>query len=60
METPFVLKCGGTVLDLAYNIHRDFPRLLKNARVWGSAKFEGQAVARDYILEDGDIVELTI
>jgi len=60
METPFVLKCGGTVLDLAYNIHRDFPRLLKNARVWGSAKFEGQAVSRDYILEDGDIVELNI
>ena len=60
MNTPFVLKNGGTVLDLAYNIHRDFPKLLKNARVWGSARFEGQTVARDYILEDGDIVELNI
>ena len=60
MDTPFVLKKGDTVLDLAYNIHRDFPKLLKNARVWGSAKFEGQSVARDYTLEDGDIVELNV
>jgi ribosome-interacting GTPase 1 len=60
MENPFVLKKEGTVLDLAYNIHRDFPERLKNARVWGSSKFDGQTVARDYVLEDGDIVELNI
>ncbi|NMB41744.1 MAG: TGS domain-containing protein [Firmicutes bacterium] len=60
LNTPFVLQNGDTVLDLANNIHRDFPELLKNARVWGSAKFEGQTVARDYILKDGDIVELNI
>lgn len=60
MDNPFVLKNGETVLDLAYNIHRDFPDRLKNARVWGSSKFEGQTAARDYILQDGDIVELNI
>jgi uncharacterized protein len=60
MDNPFVLKSGETVLDLAYNIHRDFPDRLKNARVWGSTKFEGQTAARDYILQDGDIVELNI
>ncbi len=60
LGTPFVLKRGETVLDLAYNIHRDFPDRLKNARIWGSSKFEGQAVARDYVLEDGDIVELNV
>jgi ribosome-interacting GTPase 1 len=60
MEKPFVLKKGDTVLELAYNIHRDFPEQLKNARVWGSAKFEGQTVARDYELQDGDIVELNV
>jgi uncharacterized protein len=60
MDNPFVLKSGETVLDLAYSIHRDFPDRLKNARVWGSAKFEGQTAARDYILQDGDIVELNI
>jgi len=60
METPFVLKKGETVLDLAYNIHRDFPERLKNARLWGSSKFEGQSVAREYMLEDRDIVELNL
>ncbi len=60
LETPFVLKKGGTVVELAHNIHRDFPGKLKNARVWGSAKFDGQTVARDYVLEDGDIVELNV
>jgi len=60
MGTPFVLKRGETVLDLAYNIHRDFPNRLKNARIWGSSKYDGQSVARDYVLEDGDIVELNV
>jgi ribosome-interacting GTPase 1 len=26
--------------------------------VWGSAEFDGQMVHRDYVLQDGDIVEL--
>lgn len=60
LDKPFVLKKGDTVLELAYSIHRDFPEQLKNARVWGSAKFEGQTVARDYELQDGDIVELNV
>lgn len=60
METPFVLKKGDTILDLAFNIHRDFPNRLKNARVWGSSRFEGQTVARDYILADKDVVELNV
>jgi len=60
MERPFVLKSGSTVLDLAYQIHRDFPNKLKSALVWGSARFDGQAVARDYVLQDKDIVELVI
>lgn len=60
LQTPFVLKKGDTVLDLAFSIHRDFPNRLKNARVWGSARFDGQIVSRDYILADRDIVELNV
>ncbi len=60
MERPFVLKKGGTVLDFAGQVHKDFPKNLKSALVWGSSKFDGQAVARDYVLEDGDIVELQL
>ncbi|HHX74794.1 MAG TPA: TGS domain-containing protein [Firmicutes bacterium] len=60
LKRPFILKNGSTVLDLAYQIHRDFPQRLKSALVWGSARFEGQAVPKDYLLQDKDIVELVI
>ena len=59
-ERPFILRKGGTVLDFAEMVHKDFPRKLKSALVWGSSRFDGQAVARDYPLEDQDIVELQL
>lgn len=58
MKVPFVLKKGDTVLDLAEKIHKDIAKKLKSARVWGSAKFDGQSVPRDYALQDRDIVEI--
>lgn len=58
LERPFVLKRGSTVLELARKVHRDFFEHLKSARVWGSSDFDGQMVTRDYVLHDGDIVEL--
>jgi ribosome-interacting GTPase 1 len=57
---PFTIPSGGTVLDLAGAIHRDFEQTLKYARVWGSGVFEGQTVKRDHELHDGDIVELHV
>ena len=57
---PFTIPSGGTVLDLAGEIHRDFEQTLKYARVWGSGVFEGQTVKRDHELHDGDIVELHV
>jgi uncharacterized protein len=58
LERPFVLKQGSTVMDLAGMVHRDFYENLKAARVWGSSAFDGQMVTRDYVLHEGDIVEL--
>lgn len=60
LENPFVLPVGSTVLDLAAAIHRDFPRDMKTARVWGSARFNGQSVPREYLLSDRDVVEILI
>lgn len=60
MDRPFILKRGSNVLDFAEQVHRDFPNKLKSALVWGSSKFDGQAVPREYVLEDGDIVELQL
>jgi ribosome-interacting GTPase 1 len=58
LERPFVLKQCSTVLDLAGIVHRDIAENLKAARVWGSSAFDGQMVTRDYVLQEGDIVEL--
>ncbi len=60
MKQPFTIKTGSTVLDFAAHVHKDFARNLKQARVWGSARFGGQAVSRDHLLRDADIVELSI
>jgi uncharacterized protein len=57
-EQPYTLFAGETVEDLARLIHRDLAASLRHARVWGSAKFDGQQVGRDYVLGDGDIVEI--
>lgn len=58
LSSPFVLRRGGTVLDLAEAIHNELAERLRCARVWGSAKFPGQPVEKDYVLQEGDIVEL--
>ncbi len=56
-DRPFVLPLGSAVVDLAETIHRDFLMNLNYACIWGSAKFDGQRVQKDYILHDRDIVE---
>lgn len=60
LESPFTLKKGSTLLDMARAIHKDFMEKLKYARIWGKKTYPGQMVTRDYVLEDGDIVELHI
>ncbi len=57
-ERPLVLPKGSTVLDVAEAVHKGLARDLKFARVWGSARFPGQQVPRDYPLRDKDVVEL--
>ena len=57
-DAPFTLPQGSTVLDLAELIHKDFVTNLKFACIWGSAKFDGQKVQREYPLQDRDIVEI--
>ncbi len=60
LDAPFVLSKGSTVLDLAKGVHKEFVDRLEKARVWGSSRFPGQTVARDYVLADKDIVELHV
>lgn len=57
-DRPFTVPNGSTVYDVAQLVHRDLAASFKYARVWGSAKFEGQQVGKDHVVRDGDIVEL--
>lgn len=58
-SSPLVLDKGSTVEDFAKKLHKHFEKNLKFVRVWGSAKFEGQRVSKDYVLQNEDIIELT-
>jgi len=58
MDEPFILEQGSTVEDLARAIHKDLTNQFKYARIWGSERFSGQKVARNFVLSDGDVIEL--
>lgn len=60
MDSPFTLKIGSTVLDMAKAVHKDFREKLDYARVWNDQGLNGLRVNRDYVLADGDVVELHI
>lgn len=52
-NTPGMMPIG----DIQVQI-QDFIKKLKSARIWGSGAFDGHMVARDHVLQDGDVVEL--
>ncbi len=62
MTDPVILKHGGTVLEAAAEIHKEFFENLKFARIWGDGqnKYNGQRVSRDHVVEDGNILEFHI
>ncbi|OHE60623.1 MAG: hypothetical protein A2Z47_07165 [Thermodesulfovibrio sp. RBG_19FT_COMBO_42_12] len=60
LSRPFTIPSGSTILDLTESIHKDFFYGLKFARVWGSAKFDGQRVEKNHVLKDKDIVEFHV
>lgn len=59
-DRPFTVRRGSTLLDLAGQIHKDFIKGLKSARVWGEAVHDGTTVKGDYVLHDKDVVELHV
>jgi len=60
LTEPVVLKKGSTVEEVALSVHKDFAAKLRYAKIWGSGKFEGQMVKRDYEVNEGDVIELHI
>jgi ribosome-interacting GTPase 1 len=45
---------------MAELVHRDFAENLKSARIWGTGVHDGQAVGREHVLHDKDVVELHV
>jgi ribosome-interacting GTPase 1 len=59
-DRPFTIKQGGTLLEMAGMVHKDFRDNFKFARVWGSTVHDGTQVKGDYVLQDMDVVELHV
>jgi hypothetical protein len=59
-KKALVLRKGSTVEDAARNIHKDFLKYFRFARVWSKSTYPGQMVGLNYKLSDGDIVEIHI
>ncbi len=58
---PFICPLETTVGQIAEKIHKDFIKLFRYARVWGSSvELPGQHVGKDHTLMDTDIVEIII
>ncbi|HVM30821.1 MAG TPA: GTPase [Candidatus Limnocylindrales bacterium] len=58
-DEPLALAQGATVADVAEALHHDLRASSSGARIWGpSARFAGQRVGRDHVVQDGDAVEI--
>jgi len=61
LTSPFVMRRGGTVIDAARLVHKDFAEHLKFARLFcSSGGHDGLMVERAHVVEDGDILEFHI
>ena len=57
-DKPYILFKGANVIDAARAIHKELAENMKYARIWGGEKYDGQRVDREYVLNDGDIIEI--
>ncbi len=59
-DRPFTLTHGGTVFDVARQVHKTIADQFQFARIWGKRVYDGQQVGPDHVLEDLDIIELHV
>ena len=58
LNEPLILRGKVTIRGICNKVHRDFTNKFKNAKVWGSSKFDGQIYGLDKEVKDKDIVEI--
>ncbi|MDK2383547.1 MAG: TGS domain-containing protein [Candidatus Korarchaeota archaeon] len=60
-EKAVILERGSTVLDLAKFIHQSFKERFRYAKVWSDRlPYSPMKVGADFVLEDGDVVEIVV
>jgi uncharacterized protein len=60
-DEPVILRRGDTVEALLHRLPNDLDRTFKAAQVWGpSARFPGQTVGREHVLDDEDVVTVLV
>jgi ribosome-interacting GTPase 1 len=57
-KSPYVLPEGTTVFNAALAIHKELAQNMTYARIWGSERYDGQRVEKNYILKDKDVIEI--
>lgn len=57
---PFILKKGAKLIELASQIHESLAQNFKYAKLFKKELKKPQIVGKDYILEDGDIIEIRV
>ena len=58
-DEPQALAHGATVADVAESVHSHLGATFSGARIWGpSARFDGQRVGREHVVQDTDTVEV--
>ena len=60
LENPFILDKGTTVIEMAREIHKDFVRQYRAARIFSKDMYNGQRVGKDFVLRDGDVIEMIV
>lgn len=56
---PIILKQGATVAEVAKDIHSDFAKRFRYARLTGpNARYQGERVGLDHMVRDLDVLEL--
>lgn len=61
LKEPLIIRRGTSVAGMCAMLHKEFRKKFRYAQVWGeSAKFPGQMVGLDHVLEDEDLVTIVI
>jgi ribosome-interacting GTPase 1 len=57
-EKPLIFYGEPMVEDVAKEVHSEFVKQFKYARIWGSSNYPGERVGLNYELQDRDVIEI--